>query len=78
MAREGTGRAERLDPPKRLSRLASGAGCRVAIDDDAHAPGQRDWQYLGCERAHVTGVTADRVLNAWSAEELLEWTGARG
>jgi putative hydrolase len=77
VAVEVNSRPERLDPPKRLLRLALEAGCRVAIDTDAHAPGQLDWQHLGCERAHLTGVTADRVVNAWSADELLAWTGSR-
>ena len=75
VAVEVNSRPERLDPPKRLLRLALEAGCRVAIDTDAHAPGQLDWQHLGCERAHLTGVTADRVVNTWSAPDLLAWTG---
>ena len=39
-------RPERLDPPRRLLRLAVEAGCLFAIDTDAHAPGQLDWQPL--------------------------------
>lgn len=76
VAVEVNSRPERLDPPKRLLRLAVEAGCDVAIDTDAHAPGQLDWQHLGCERAHLCGVTPDRVLNARSADELL--AGLRG
>jgi putative hydrolase len=75
VAVEVNSRPERLDPPKRLLRLALEAGCVVAIDTDAHAPGQLDWQHLGCERAYLTGVTADRVVNARSLEELLSWSG---
>ena len=75
VAVEVNSRPERLDPPKRLLRLAVEAGCRVAIDTDAHAPGQLDWQHLGCERAHLCGITPDRVVNAWSAADLLAWTG---
>ncbi len=71
-------RPERLDPPKRLLRLAVEAGCRFAIDTDAHAPGQLAWQPLGCERAYLCGVTPDRVVNAWGADELLSWTGRGG
>jgi putative hydrolase len=78
VAVEINSRPERLDPPKRLLRLALEAGCDVAIDTDAHAPGQLDWQHLGCERAYLTGVTADRVVNARSADELLSWTGRGG
>ncbi len=74
VAVEVNSRPERLDPPKRLLRLAVEAGCSVAIDTDAHAPGQLDWQHLGCERAHLTGVTADRVVNAWDVDDLLRWT----
>ncbi len=74
VAVEVNSRPERLDPPKRLLRLALEAGCRVAIDTDAHAPGQLDWQHLGCERAYLTGVQAEDVVNAWSVEELLRWT----
>ena len=70
-------RPERQDPPKRLLRLALEAGCRFAIDTDAHAPGQLAWQSLGCERAYLCGVTPDRVVNAWGVDELLSWT-ARG
>ena len=75
VAVEVNSRPERLDPPKRLLRLAVEAGCKVAIDTDAHAPGQLDWQHLGCERAYLSGVTPDRVVNTWSADELLRWSG---
>lgn len=75
VAVEVNSRPERQDPPKRLLRLALEAGCDVAIDTDAHAPGQLDWQRLGCERAYLCGVTTDRVVNAWGADELLSWTG---
>ncbi|GGM31435.1 MULTISPECIES: PHP domain-containing protein [Micromonospora] len=67
-------RPERQDPPKRLIRRALEAGCRFAIDTDAHAPGQLDWQRFGCDRAARCGVPADRVINTWPANELLAWT----
>ncbi|SEP21419.1 putative hydrolase [Trujillonella endophytica] len=65
-------RPERLDPPLRLLSLAVELGCEFAIDTDAHAPGQLDWQSNGCERAVETGVPAERVINTRPAEELLE------
>jgi putative hydrolase len=68
-------RPERLDPPRRLLSLAVEMGCEFAIDTDAHAPGQLDWQGNGCERALETGVPAERVINTWAADDLLEWTG---
>jgi putative hydrolase len=69
-------RPERLDPPKRLLRLAVEAGCLVSIDTDAHAPGQLDWQAYGCERAAACGVPVESVVNARTADELLAWTRA--
>jgi putative hydrolase len=74
VAVEVNSRPERLDPPKRLLRLALEAGCRFAIDTDAHAPGQLDWQHLGTDRAHRCGVTEDLVVNAMGADDLLAWT----
>ena len=64
-------RPERLDPPRRLLTLAVELGCEFAIDTDAHAPGQLDWQDNGCTRAVECGVTADRVINTVAAGELL-------
>jgi putative hydrolase len=69
-------RPERLDPPRRLLSLAVDIGCEFAIDTDAHAPGQLDWQGNGCERAVETGVPVDRVINTRTAEDLLAWTRA--
>jgi putative hydrolase len=68
-------RPERLDPPKRLLRLAVEAGCRFAIDSDAHAPGQLAWLPNGCERAFLCGVAPESVINTWDVDELLRWTG---
>ncbi|AYV31501.1 DNA polymerase/3'-5' exonuclease PolX [Streptomyces sp. ADI95-16] len=70
-------RPERLDPPRRLLKRAVAAGTLFAIDTDAHAPGQLDWQLTGCERAVECGVAAERVVNTWTEEELLTWTRTR-
>jgi putative hydrolase len=77
VAVEVNSRPERQDPPKRLLRLAVEAGCRIAVDTDAHAPGQLDWQLDGCERAFACGVTPDMVVNTRDAAGLLAWTGRR-
>jgi putative hydrolase len=66
-------RPERLDPPRRLLRMAVETGCVFSIDTDAHAPGQLDWQVYGCERAEECGVSANRVINTWDSDALLEW-----
>jgi putative hydrolase len=67
-------RPDRLDPPKRMLRVAVEAGCVFSIDTDAHAPGQMDWLGNGCERAALCGVDPGKVVNTWPAERLLEWT----
>jgi putative hydrolase len=69
-------RPERLDPPKRLLRKALAHGCKVAIDTDAHAPGQLEWQINGCTRAAACQVAADTVVNTGAVESLLAWTAA--
>jgi putative hydrolase len=74
VAVEINSRPERLDPPKRLLRLAVESGCLVSIDTDAHAPGQLDWQVYGCERAARCGVEPTRIVNTWPLERLLGWT----
>jgi putative hydrolase len=76
VAVEINSRPERLDPPKRLLRLAVEAGCKFSVDTDAHAPGQLDWQPYGCARAAACGVDPATVVNTWSADELVTW--ARG
>lgn len=70
-------RPERLDPPRRLLRRAVEAGVLFSVDTDAHAPGQLDWQILGCARAEECGVPAERVITTWTADELLAWTRDR-
>ncbi|MEU6242043.1 PHP domain-containing protein [Streptomyces sp. NPDC047024] len=67
-------RPERLDPPRRLLREAVAAGTLFSIDTDAHAPGQLDWQILGCARAEACAVPPERVVTTWTADELLGWT----
>ena len=66
-------RPERLDPPKRLLRLAVEAGCRLSVDTDAHAPGQLEWLDYGCERAAACGVDVASIVNAMSAADLVAW-----
>jgi putative hydrolase len=74
VAVEVNSRPERLDPPKRLLRLALEAGCHFTIDTDAHAPGQLDWLRNGCERAAECEVPTERIMNTWPVERLLTRT----
>ena len=66
-------RPERLDPPREMLRRVVDLGVKVSIDTDAHATEQLEWQTFGTDRAAECGVTPDRVVNAWKADELLSW-----
>lgn len=67
-------RPERQDPPEELLELAVEWDCWISIDTDAHAPGQLEWQAYGCDKAVRCGVDPERIINTWTAEELLDWT----
>ncbi len=75
VAVEINARPERADPPDDLVALALEAGCLFSIDSDAHAPGQLDFLDFGCARAEELGVPPQRVVNTWSLDRLLEWSG---
>ncbi len=77
VAVEVNSRPERLDPPRRLLRQALEARCRIAIDTDAHAPGQLEWQMHGCVRADECGAFADGVINTMTAADLAAWTARK-
>ncbi|MCL3860702.1 PHP domain-containing protein [Actinotalea sp. K2] len=77
VAVEVNSRPDRKDPPDELIAVAADLGCLFTVDSDAHAPGQLDWLVDGCDRLAAHEVDADRVVNTWSVERLLEWTGRR-
>lgn len=64
-------RPERQDPPDELLELALNWECDIAINSDAHAPGQLEWISYGCEKAERHGIAPERILNAWSADDLI-------
>ena len=67
-------RPERQDPPDDLLDIALAAGASLAINTDAHAPGQLEWQAFGCEKAVAHGVGPQQVINTLTADELIGWT----
>ncbi|MDQ3481324.1 MAG: PHP domain-containing protein [Actinomycetota bacterium] len=77
VAVEINSRPERRDPPSRLIALALEAGCLFSIDTDAHAPGQLSFQDYGCARAAANDIPAERIVNTWPLDRLLEWTHAK-
>ena len=66
-------RPERQDPPDELLALALEWDCKLAIDTDAHAPGQLEWQSYGCDKAARHQVEPERVVNTLTADELIDW-----
>lgn len=73
---EVNSRPERLDPPRVLLREVVARGAKLAVNSDAHAPGQLTWQVLGCDRAAECGADAAAVVNTWGVDELLAWCGS--
>ena len=71
-------RPERLDPPDELVQVALELGCSFAIDSDAHATGQLEWQPYGCEIAVRNGVPADRIVNTRDVHGLRAWAAGAG
>jgi putative hydrolase len=70
-------RPERQDPPDELVDLALEWDLRFAIDTDAHAPGQMEWQAYGCDKAARHGIEPERIVNTWSAGDLLAWAAGK-
>lgn len=70
-------RPERRDPPERLMDLALEIGCHFSIDTDAHAPGQLEFLAYGAARATDVGIPVERVVNTWTADQLLAWSRSR-
>lgn len=77
VAVEINSRPERRDPPTRLLELARDMGCLFAINTDAHAPGQLDFWSYGAARASTVGIGAERIINTWPLEDLLQHSRRR-
>ena len=69
-------RPERQDPPEELLTMALDWGCKVAIDTDAHAPGQLEWQPYGCNKAARLGIEAGEIVNTMEADDLIAWAAS--
>jgi putative hydrolase len=77
VAIEIDGDPSRQDLDYSLAREADAAGCLIALDTDAHGVGQ--WRYAEIAMAHarLAGVAADRVINLWPLDRLLDWAARR-
>jgi putative hydrolase len=69
-------RPERQDPPDELVDLALEWDLRFAVDTDAHAPGQMEWQVYGCDKAARHGIGPERIVNTLPADDLVAWAAS--
>ncbi|MDY7094367.1 MAG: DNA polymerase/3'-5' exonuclease PolX [Acidobacteriota bacterium] len=63
----------RLDLRDMHLRGALAAGCKIAIDTDAHDSPHFDFLTYGILTARRAAMTADACINAWSAKRLHGW-----
>ncbi len=63
----------RLDLNDRHARLALDAGVKLAINTDAHGPGDLDQLIYGVLTARRAGATPAQVINCMSRQSLAKW-----
>jgi histidinol phosphatase-like PHP family hydrolase len=77
VAIEIDGDPARQDIDYALAGRALEAGCIFSLDSDAHAP----WEFVGAEfavaHARLAGIPAERIINCWPTEKLLDWAAER-
>ncbi|MBA3450963.1 MAG: PHP domain-containing protein [Chloroflexia bacterium] len=67
----------RLDLDPRMAQAASGAGCLITINSDAHNPSGFSVMKYGVKMARKAWLKPEQILNCWSRERILEWLAAR-
>jgi DNA polymerase (family 10) len=67
----------RLDLRDNHLRSALGAGCKIAIDTDAHDTPHLDFLIYGILTARRAGMPAAACINTWPAEKLHAWLGSK-
>jgi histidinol phosphatase-like PHP family hydrolase len=74
VAIEIDGDPARQDIDYDLARLAVKAGCLLALDSDAHSTLELQHAETAIAHARLAGVPAERTINCWPLNRLLEWT----
>ena len=77
MAIEIDGDPSRQDLDYDLAARAVKAGCLFALDSDAHSTGELRYAETAIAHARLASVPADRVINCWPLDRLLEWAASR-
>lgn len=73
VAIEIDGDPSRQDVDHTLGRMALEAGCVLALSSDAHSSAELRYVENAVAHARLAGAPADRVINTWPLERLLEW-----
>jgi histidinol phosphatase-like PHP family hydrolase len=73
VAVEIDGDPARQDLDFSLAALAREAGCLFALDSDAHTTAQLRYAETAIAHARLASIPADRVVNCWPREQLLDW-----
>jgi histidinol phosphatase-like PHP family hydrolase len=77
VAVEIDGDPSRQDVDHDLARRAIAVGCLFALDSDAHATRELAYVETAIAHARLAGMPAERIINCWPVERLLEWLGSR-
>lgn len=73
VAVEIDGDPSRQDLDHTLARRALDANCLFALDSDAHGVGQLHYAETALAHARLAGIPAERVVNCWPLDRLLNW-----
>ena len=77
VAIEIDGNWHRQDVDFELARVALDAGCLFALDSDAHSIAELRFTDYSIAHARLAGIPAERVINTWSDDRLLDWMRER-
>src|SRR5438132_8717845 len=77
VAIEIDGDPSRQDIDYSLARRALRAGCIFALDSDAHSSFELRYADTSIAHARLAGIPKSRVINCWTAEELLKWAAQK-
>ena len=71
------GDPSRQDLDYTLAAEALAKGCLFALDSDAHGPGDWPAAEIALAHARLAGIPAERIINTWPVERLLDWAKQR-
>jgi histidinol phosphatase-like PHP family hydrolase len=77
VAIEIDGDPSRQDLDYDLARQAAAAGCLFALDSDAHSNEELQYAETAIAHARLAGIPAERVINCWPVDRLLDWARQR-